>query len=234
MPAAIWGAHRVFRGWRLVGRGPVLVAFGHPVPAPTEGTRRERAAELTRRTRRRCARCSSRWCAPAGDRPRSAPARPVGAAGELRPRGRAGGRRDGRRPGPGRRASGSPRAGGARAAAGIAGRARRRRPGARAGHRARRLPVVGHGDRARAAPLRTTGRAHPGVRRSPPPARRRSPGGRDARRLGGLRAAPAHRLRRLVQRRRPVPGGQHAEGRDPGGRGAAGAAPPASGRCSTA
>jgi 1-acyl-sn-glycerol-3-phosphate acyltransferase len=50
VPAAIWGAHRVFRGWRLVGRGPVLVAFGHPVPVPTEGTRRERAVELTRRT----------------------------------------------------------------------------------------------------------------------------------------------------------------------------------------
>jgi 1-acyl-sn-glycerol-3-phosphate acyltransferase len=50
VPAAIWGAHRVFRGWRPVGRGPVLVAFGHPVPVPTEGTRRERAAELTRRT----------------------------------------------------------------------------------------------------------------------------------------------------------------------------------------
>jgi 1-acyl-sn-glycerol-3-phosphate acyltransferase len=51
VPAAIWGPHRVFRGWRPVGRGPVLVAFGHPVPVPTEGTRRERAVELTRRTR---------------------------------------------------------------------------------------------------------------------------------------------------------------------------------------
>jgi len=50
IPAAIWGAHRVLRGWRPVGRGPVLVAFGHPIPVPTEGTRRERAAELTRRT----------------------------------------------------------------------------------------------------------------------------------------------------------------------------------------
>ena len=34
-----------------VGRGPVLVAFGHPVPAPGDGSRRERAAELSRRTR---------------------------------------------------------------------------------------------------------------------------------------------------------------------------------------
>ncbi len=51
VPAALWGADRVLRGWRPVGRGPVLVAFGHPVPVPTEGTRRERAAELTRRTR---------------------------------------------------------------------------------------------------------------------------------------------------------------------------------------
>jgi hypothetical protein len=29
----------------------VLVAFGHPVPVPEDGSRRERAAELTRRTR---------------------------------------------------------------------------------------------------------------------------------------------------------------------------------------
>ena len=50
IPAALWGADRVFRGWRPVGRGPVLLAFGHPVPVPTEGTRRERATELTRRT----------------------------------------------------------------------------------------------------------------------------------------------------------------------------------------
>ena len=51
MPAAIWGVHHLMRGWRPVGRGPVLVAFGHPVPVPETGPRRERAAELTRRTR---------------------------------------------------------------------------------------------------------------------------------------------------------------------------------------
>ncbi len=51
VPAAIWGVHRLMRGWRPVGRGPVLVAFGHPVPVPTAGSRRERAEELTRRTR---------------------------------------------------------------------------------------------------------------------------------------------------------------------------------------
>ena len=39
------------RGWRPVGRGPVFVAFGHPVAVPEAGSRRERAAELTRRTR---------------------------------------------------------------------------------------------------------------------------------------------------------------------------------------
>jgi 1-acyl-sn-glycerol-3-phosphate acyltransferase len=50
VPAAIWGTHRVLRGWRPVGRGPVLVAIGHPVAAPEDGSRRERAAELTRRT----------------------------------------------------------------------------------------------------------------------------------------------------------------------------------------
>jgi 1-acyl-sn-glycerol-3-phosphate acyltransferase len=49
VPAAIWGVQRVLRGWRPVGRGPVLLAFGHPLPVPTEGTRRERADELTRR-----------------------------------------------------------------------------------------------------------------------------------------------------------------------------------------
>ena len=51
VPAAIWGVQHFIRGWRPVGRGPVLVAFGHPVPVPKDGSRRERAAELTRRTR---------------------------------------------------------------------------------------------------------------------------------------------------------------------------------------
>lgn len=51
VPAAIWGVQHFIRGWRPVGRGPVLVAFGHPVPVPKDGPRRERAAELTRRTR---------------------------------------------------------------------------------------------------------------------------------------------------------------------------------------
>jgi 1-acyl-sn-glycerol-3-phosphate acyltransferase len=51
VPAAIWGVHRFMRGWRPVGRGPVLLAFGHPVPAPEDGSRRERAAALSRRTR---------------------------------------------------------------------------------------------------------------------------------------------------------------------------------------
>ena len=51
VPAAIWGVQHFIRGWRPVGRGPVLVAFGHPVPVPEDGPRRERAAELTRRTR---------------------------------------------------------------------------------------------------------------------------------------------------------------------------------------
>ncbi|HEX2502371.1 MAG TPA: hypothetical protein VHK00_00380, partial [Miltoncostaeaceae bacterium] len=43
--------HHLMRGWRPVGRGPVLVAFGHPVPVPETGPRRERAKELTRRMR---------------------------------------------------------------------------------------------------------------------------------------------------------------------------------------
>jgi len=51
VPAAIWGVQHLMRGWRPVGRGPVFVAFGHPVPTPEDGSRRERAAELTRRTR---------------------------------------------------------------------------------------------------------------------------------------------------------------------------------------
>jgi 1-acyl-sn-glycerol-3-phosphate acyltransferase len=51
VPAAIWAPHKLMRGWRPVGRGPVLVAFGDPVPVPESGPRRERAAELTRRTR---------------------------------------------------------------------------------------------------------------------------------------------------------------------------------------
>ena len=51
IPVAIWGTHRVLRGWRPVGRGPVLVAFGHPVEVPQDGTLRERATALTARVR---------------------------------------------------------------------------------------------------------------------------------------------------------------------------------------
>lgn len=51
IPAALWGTHRVLRGWRPMGRGPVRVAFGAPVPVPAAGTPRERAAELTRACR---------------------------------------------------------------------------------------------------------------------------------------------------------------------------------------
>jgi 1-acyl-sn-glycerol-3-phosphate acyltransferase len=47
VPAALWGTHRVLRGWRPVGRGPITVAFGPPVPVPTDGNRRARAARLT-------------------------------------------------------------------------------------------------------------------------------------------------------------------------------------------
>jgi 1-acyl-sn-glycerol-3-phosphate acyltransferase len=47
VPAALWGTHRVLRGWRPVGRGPVHVAFGPPVPVSVEGSRRERAHRLT-------------------------------------------------------------------------------------------------------------------------------------------------------------------------------------------
>ena len=67
VPVALWGTHRVLRGWRPVGRGPVRVAFGPPVPVPAEGTRRERAtAPDRRRPRRDRRRCSTRWC---GQRP---------------------------------------------------------------------------------------------------------------------------------------------------------------------
>lgn len=51
VPAAVWGTTRVLRGWRPVGRGPILVSFGSPVAVPAEGTSRERAAEVTLRAR---------------------------------------------------------------------------------------------------------------------------------------------------------------------------------------
>jgi 1-acyl-sn-glycerol-3-phosphate acyltransferase len=51
IPTGLWGSDRVLHGWRPVGRGPVLVAFGRPIAVPQEGSRRERAAELTRRMR---------------------------------------------------------------------------------------------------------------------------------------------------------------------------------------
>ena len=47
VPVALWGTHRVLRGWRPVGRGPIRVAFGPPVPVPQEGSRRARASQLT-------------------------------------------------------------------------------------------------------------------------------------------------------------------------------------------
>lgn len=51
VPAAVWGTQRVLRGWRPVGRGPILVSFGRPVEVPSGGSPRERAAEVTRRAR---------------------------------------------------------------------------------------------------------------------------------------------------------------------------------------
>jgi len=51
VPAAIWGTQDVLRGWRPVGRGPVKVVFGEPVPVPGEGAVSARAAEVTRRLR---------------------------------------------------------------------------------------------------------------------------------------------------------------------------------------
>ncbi len=52
LPAAIWGTQKVLRGWRPIGRGPVLIAFGTPVDVPAGGPPRDRAAEVTRRARR--------------------------------------------------------------------------------------------------------------------------------------------------------------------------------------
>lgn len=51
IPAAIWGSHRVMRGRLPTGRGPVRVAVGPPVDVPNDGSRRERAAEVARRSR---------------------------------------------------------------------------------------------------------------------------------------------------------------------------------------
>jgi 1-acyl-sn-glycerol-3-phosphate acyltransferase len=51
VPAAVHGTQHVLRGWRPVGRGPVLIAFGEPLEVPGEGSPRERAAEVTRRAR---------------------------------------------------------------------------------------------------------------------------------------------------------------------------------------
>lgn len=49
IPAAIWGSQWVMRGRMPTGRGPVRVAVGKPVPIAREGSRRDRAAETTRR-----------------------------------------------------------------------------------------------------------------------------------------------------------------------------------------
>lgn len=47
IPLAIWGTHRLFRGRRPAGRGPVTLAFGPPLPPPEGRSRRERADALT-------------------------------------------------------------------------------------------------------------------------------------------------------------------------------------------
>ncbi|WP_217915664.1 lysophospholipid acyltransferase family protein [Miltoncostaea marina] len=51
LPAAIWGTHKVLRGRRPVGRGPVLVAIGEPLPVPAEGPSRERARAVVEQAR---------------------------------------------------------------------------------------------------------------------------------------------------------------------------------------
>jgi 1-acyl-sn-glycerol-3-phosphate acyltransferase len=47
IPAAIWGTQRVLRRGLPIGRGPVTLTFGPPVPVPEGGSRKERAAAAT-------------------------------------------------------------------------------------------------------------------------------------------------------------------------------------------
>lgn len=51
VPAAIWGTRELFDGRRPTGRGPVVVRLGPGITAPTEGSRKERAREVTERAR---------------------------------------------------------------------------------------------------------------------------------------------------------------------------------------
>lgn len=54
VPAAIWGSHRVMRRGLPIGRGPVRVAFGEPVPIDDiAGPRAERVTAATGRIRDR-------------------------------------------------------------------------------------------------------------------------------------------------------------------------------------
>ncbi len=54
VPAAIWGSHRVMRSGLPIGRGPVRVAFGAPVPVDDlTGTRAARVHAASRRVRER-------------------------------------------------------------------------------------------------------------------------------------------------------------------------------------
>ena len=80
------------------------------------------------------------------------------------------------------------------------------------------VALVGHRAGAGAAAVGAARRPDPGLGRPPAPGRRRPAGRRDAGDLRRLRPAPGHGLRRAVERRRPVPGGLHAEGGDPGRR----------------
>lgn len=72
VPVAIWGTHRIMRGRRPVGRGPVSVAFGPPLRPPAEGSRRARADALTRSSREAVARLLAELVA--ADPDRAAPA----------------------------------------------------------------------------------------------------------------------------------------------------------------
>jgi 1-acyl-sn-glycerol-3-phosphate acyltransferase len=49
VPVAIWGTRELFTGRRPSGRGPVVVRFGEAFAAPRDGSRKERAREVTTR-----------------------------------------------------------------------------------------------------------------------------------------------------------------------------------------
>ena len=216
------GHHRVFRGWRPVGRGPGARGLRAPGPGARQDGRGASAPPSSRAARGPRSRAARADAAGVPVIAHAAPPPPVLSAPPVS---------FGRvavRLGPGTSARGPGRRAHHRAPAPPPGPRRVSVPVPTGVHPVRVRAIGPGGSRWSATvrvrglpPLRPARRAHPGLRRPPPAARRRAAGRRHARRSPASTSSTSSPAAARRQRRRPVPRGQHAEGGDPRGRGAA-------------